>query len=271
MDWTAMATPWLKVEAQTDAAHTPVLDGVIARAGLSLGQKVLDIGPGGGVSLLRAADAVGPSGHVTGIEIAPPFADRARSRVPAHVKVELGDAQTHAFPASGFDAAVSLFGVMFFENSVAAFSNIRRALKPGGALTFACWAARESNPWFSLPASVAAEVLGPGPAPDPDAPGPTRFGNPDALEVMLRDAGWDPKVETVELHLTPAGGPEDVADMMMTIGSATSRMKAAADAGVLTEDHRDAVRAGLVAGFAQFVRDGAVRVPARIHFVRAIA
>ncbi|MEL7105418.1 MAG: class I SAM-dependent methyltransferase [Pseudomonadota bacterium] len=271
MDWNAMAAPWLQVEAQTDAAHGPVLDGIMARAGLQPGQRVLDIGPGGGVSLVRAAHAVGPAGHVTGIEIAPPFAKRARARVPGHVTVDLGDAQTHPFAEGSYDAAISLFGVMFFEDSVAAFSNIRAALKPGGALTFACWGAREANPWFSMPGQVAEHVLGPGPAPDPDAPGPMRFGDAQALDALLRRAGFQPEVEPVDLHLTPQGHPEEVADMMMTIGSATSRMRAAADNGTLSDEQTRAVRTGLVAGFAEMVEGGAVRVPARINFVRAIA
>lgn len=271
MDWHALAAPWLKVETQTDGAHRPVLDGVMARAGLAPGQSVLDIGPGGGVSLLRAADAVGPDGHVTGIEIAPPFVARARARVPGQVTLVEGDAQTLGFQERQFDAAISLFGVMFFTDSVAAFQNIRKALKPGAALTFACWGGRDANPWFAMPAAVAAEVLGPGPAPDPEAPGPMRFSEPERIRSILDQAGWTPEVETVDLYLTPAGSPADVAQIMMTIGSATSRMRAAADEGRLNENHVLAIRQGLTNGFAQFLDGGEVRVPARINFVCAIA
>ena len=46
MDWKAIAEPWLRVEAETDAAHAPVLDELIAAADLAPGQSVLDIGPG---------------------------------------------------------------------------------------------------------------------------------------------------------------------------------------------------------------------------------
>lgn len=271
MDWNAMAAPWLRVEAETDAAHAPVLDGIMARAALAPGMRVLDIGPGGGVSLLRAAEAVGPGGQVTGIEIAPPFAERAAARVPGHVSVEVGDAQTHPLPEAGFDAAISLFGVMFFADSVAAFRNIRAAMTPGAALVFGCWGPPKANPWFAMPAAVGASVFGPGPAPDPSAPGPMRFADADALAAMLRDAGWRPEVEVVDLHLTPMGGPEDVAELMMTLGAASSRMREAKEEGTLTDAKVEAVRAGLLKGFAAMVRDGAVRVPARINFVRAVA
>ena len=161
MDWNAMAAPWLAAEAEMDAAHAPAKQGLMERAQLQNGQKVLDIGPGGGASLLDAADAVGPNGQVVGIEIAPPFVERALQRVPANVDVQVGDAATHHFEPAEFDAAISLFGVMFFTDPTAAFAHIRTALKPGAVLTFACWGPPQSNPWFSMPGGVATDVYVP--------------------------------------------------------------------------------------------------------------
>ncbi len=271
MDWNAMAAPWLTVEAATDVAHSPVLRGILDRAGLQSGQSVLDIGPGGGISLIRAAQAVGPDGAVTGVEIAPPFAARARERVPDHVEVVVADAQDHAFEPERHDAAISLFGVMFFRDPVSAFANIRTAMKPGASLTFGCWGPPMHNPWFAMPARVASGVFGPGPAFDPDRPGPMSFAQPDKIDGILRAAGWTPEIESVDLHLTPEGTPEQVADLHMTIGAAVSRMDQAREAGTLQPDHADTIRAGLVDGFAAMMQDEGVRVPARIHFVRARA
>lgn len=271
MDWNAMAAPWLRVEAETDAAHAPVRDALIAKAELRAGQSVLDIGPGAGVSLLDAAEAVGPTGRVTGIEIAQPFAERAAARVPENVEVCIGSAADYPFEPFGFDAAISLFGVMFFADPVLAFGHIRNVCKPGSALTFACWGQPQANPWFSMPGRIAAEVFGPGPDFDPDAPGPMAFGDRGKIDRILSAAGWDVEIETKALHLTPQGGPEDVSAMHMTIGGAAMRMGAAKEAGLLTDTHRDAVRAGLVEGFSEMVEGGVVRVPAQVHLVRAIA
>lgn len=271
MDWNAMAAPWLRVEAETDAAHGPVLERVLSRADLRAGHAVLDIGPGAGVSLVALAEAVGPSGHVTGVEIAPPFAARARERVPAHVALIEADAESHPFAPAQFDRAVSLFGVMFFTDSVAAFSNIRTALKPGGQFCFACWGPPAANPWFSVPARVAAGVFGPGEVSDPMAPGPMRFADPAALHALLERAGWAPKVETVDLSLTPRGGIEGAADLMMTIGSAASRMGEAKEAGTLRDEHRVALRAGLIDAFGALPGGALGTVPAQIHFVTATA
>ena len=271
MDWNAMAAPWLRVEAETDAAHAPVRKALMAKAALRRGQSVLDIGPGAGVSLLDAADAVGPTGHVTGIEIAPPFAARAKSRVPANVDVCIGNAADYPFNSSSFDAAISLFGVMFFADPGAAFEHIRSVCKPGAALTFACWGPPEDNPWFGMPSRVAAAVFGPGPAFDPDVPGPMAFGNKDKINRILSAAGWVVDIDTKALHLTPNGSPDDVGALQMTIGAAAMRMRIAKEAGTLDESHRDAVRTGLIAGFSEMVEEGDVRVPALVHVVRAVA
>ncbi len=271
MDWNAMAAPWLALEAETDVKHAPVRHELMQRANLRAGQHVLDIGPGAGITLLDAATAVGPQGRVTGIEIAPPFADRARERSPETVDVIVADAQDHDFEPASFDAAISLFGVMFFRDSVAAFRNMRPALKPGGAMYFACWGPPARNPYFTMPAQIAAEVLGPGVAFDPTGPGPMRFGDADMLADLLETAGWVAEIETMDLHLTPAGTPADVAEALMRIGAAAMRMKQAKDEGTLTEAQRHAIFDGTKGWLEEMESDGEVRIPACVHFVRARA
>lgn len=266
-----MAAPWLRVETETDAAHAPVRDALMAKADLRAGQSVLDVGPGGGISLLDAAKAVESTGHVTGIEIAPPFAERALARVPPNVDVKVGNAADYPFEPASFDAAISLFGVMFFADPVAAFGHIRSACKPGAAFTFACWGPPQENPWFAMPGRVAAGVFGPGEGFDPDAPGPMSLGERDKIDRILCEAGWSVEIDTQAVRLTPLGGPREVADLHMTIGAAGMRMGEAKQAGTLTDDHRAAIRAGLIAGFSEMAEGGVVRVPAQIHVVRAIA
>ena len=271
MDWNAMAAPWLRVEAETDAAHGPVRAALMEKADLRTGQSVLDIGPGAGISLVDAAKAVGPTGHVTGIEIAPPFAERAIERVPGNVEVCIGDAAIHPFDKGSFDAVISLFGVMFFANPIEAFSHVHSICKPGTAMTFACWGPPQNNPWFSMPGRVATGVFGPGQAFDPDEPGPMAFGDRDKINRILTAANWALEIETKSLHLTPLGSPEDVSALHMTIGAAAMRMGAAKEAGTLSKTQKDAIRAGLTDGFSEMVESGAVRVPAQVHFVRATA
>lgn len=275
MDWASMAESWLKSETPNEVALAPARAELMRRAQLRPGQHVLDIGPGPGASLLDAADAVTPDGHVTGIEVAPPLAERARARVPGHVTVELGDAATYPFDAGCFDAIISSFGVMFFADPVAAFAHIRTACRPASALTFVCWGRREMNPWFEEPARVAEAVLGPGPKMESHAPGPFAFASRSRIAQILKDSGWtldasDAGIDTVSLELVPSGSPEAVADLHMTIGAARARMREVEEAGTLTQAQRDEVCEGLRNLFARRMQGGKVRVPAEVHVVRAI-
>ena len=144
---------------------------------------MLDIGCGCGATLLELAGRVGPTGSVAGIDISVPMLGRARERLREHmltnIQVMQSDAATHAFTPGAFDLAFSRFGVMFFDEPVAAFANIRSALAASGRLAFACWAPPQDNPWLVVPLAVARPYLPPQPETDPDAPGPFAFANPD--------------------------------------------------------------------------------------------
>src|SRR5687767_9978445 len=100
------------------------------------GERVLDVGCGNGALSLTIAPLVQPGGSVCGLDLSGPMLAVARRRAEEAVldnaAFEQGDAQVHALPEAAFDAAVSRFGVMFFEDPVAAFANIGRALRPGG-------------------------------------------------------------------------------------------------------------------------------------------
>ncbi|WP_168193147.1 class I SAM-dependent methyltransferase [Rhodophyticola sp. CCM32] len=267
MDWLEIARPWLAHEREIELSHAPVLQALMARTNLREGSRVLDIGIGSGASLLAAAEAVGAEGHVLGLDIAPPLAARAAERAPAHAEVALGDAQTHAFAPAAVDTVISMFGVMFFADPVAAFRNIRSAVKPQGRLCFACWADRSANPWFSVSAEAAASVMGPGDTPDdPHASGPFAFADAARVLAILQAAGWQAEVSTRDLHLTPGCTAVALADLHTGIGPATRRLRQEnAD-----EATRNAVRAALVAGFAGFEEAGMVRVPARVHLFHAV-
>lgn len=269
-NWDELAAPWLKHEAMMEAAHGPALDAMLKAAALGADQRVLDIGIGSGLSSCRAADAVGQGGHVTGIDVAPPFVARAAGRVPANVTVIEADAQSHDFGAAGFDQVISIFGTMFFDDSAAAFANIRKATKPGGVFTFASWAPPAMNPWLALSGQVANTVLGaPDSRPDPNGPGPFRFADPAVALEALEQAGWiGAEVETLSLKLPPLGTPDDIAQTQMEIGLAARRIKEEApDAEDIEE-----LRLTLSERFEQLKNSkGVILVPARIHIFKAVA
>jgi len=189
--WNETVGPtWADLQAPLDRQLGPLMLRAIDALKPRPGERVLDVGCGAGASTLELADAVGMSGKVVGVDISRTLLDVANRRADNLVGVRFleGDAQTFPFEPASFDAAFSRFGVMFFADSVAAFANIRRALKPGGRLAFVCWRSPAENPILNLPLAAALQHLPPQPPPDPEAPGPFAFADPDKVRRIL-DAG----------------------------------------------------------------------------------
>lgn len=185
--WTSV---WPKREQLTSEV-TPFL---LEAARLETGQRVLDIGSGAGVASLGAAAVVGPEGKVVGADISVPLVDyanrRARAQGEKTVEFAVLDVQQDPVPGGPFDVAISQFGVMFFDDPVAAFVNIRGQVVAGGRLAFACWQSVDRNPWFVGPALGSFVAPPPAPAPGKSATGPFAFASVDHVESVLGAAGW---------------------------------------------------------------------------------
>ena len=266
--WSHTAGPkWLAHQAALDMLMQPVLDAVLARAGLTFGDAVLDIGCGTGASTLQAADLVGPSGHVLGADISDPMLARARERAAGRDTVRFlnADAATHDFE-DRFDHLISRFGVMFFDDPVGAFANMARALKPGAWMTFASWGQIPANPFFTLPARVARGILGAPPKVDPDQPGPFAFRDPErVIDILVRAGLTQARCEVVNLDLTPEDRAEAFAGLVCSIGPADATMthfNASAD-------QRVQLKAALVEALAEFDGPDGLRVPAEINVFQA--
>jgi SAM-dependent methyltransferase len=185
---------WAESAEPMDRQLAPLGRAAMAALGPLPGEHILDVGCGAGQTSLDLGRAVEPGGEVVGIDLSEPMLAVARRRAAGRtgVRFEAGDAQTFPFAPGAFDAAYSRFGVMFFADPVAAFANLRRALKPGGRLAFACWRTPEENAAFTVPMRAAAPyVPSPPPARDPDAPGPFAFASEERVRGILAAAGFD--------------------------------------------------------------------------------
>ena len=182
-------------------------DRLLDRIKPTVGDRVLDIGCGTGALTMDCAVHVGDVGSVTGLDISDVLLARASKRRQhervAQAEFLLADAQTHPFEPEAFDKVISRFGTMFFSDPVAAFTNMKTALRPGGRLTIVAWAPMADNPWFRIPHDAAVARLGkPSPVAD-NAPGPLAFQDTDYVLQILRDAGWadvTADVETVQFR-----------------------------------------------------------------------
>jgi SAM-dependent methyltransferase len=183
---------WAKLDAQLSRQLEPIGRAAMARAAPRAGERVIDIGCGAGATTAELAAAVGPTGEVTGVDVAHMLLDLARARAAGAANVTLieADAQRHAFAAESFDLFYSRFGVMFFDDPPAAFANLRGASRPGGRLAFVCWRPPAENPWMSLPMAVADTLFPDRPRPDPEAPGPFAFAEEGRVRAILDAAGW---------------------------------------------------------------------------------
>lgn len=171
-----------------------VTDVLLDHLALDPGDRVLDIGSGGGPLSLAMAARVGPTGSVTGVDFSTALVDLARSRAMQadihHLRFVVADAQEDRLPGAPFTVAASQFGVMFFDHPRRAFTNIARHVEARGRLCFACWGALEDNPWCVTP--TIAAFLPPPPVPPPGAAptGAFAFGDPHFVEDLLSGAGW---------------------------------------------------------------------------------
>lgn len=263
----ATGRKWIEQQEDLDALLAGVLDHLLAKADIRRGQSVLDIGCGTGASVLAVSEFVGPDGSVEGLDIASQMLECARQRLQDagidNARLTKADAQVHPFEPLAFDHVVSRFGVMFFDDPVAAFANIARTVKPGGRLTLACWASMDENPWFAVPRIAAMARLGHVAPLDPTAPGPMAFEDTARVIGLFQQAGLpDARAEVVNLSLLPNGGLKDVAHMATSVGPALRIMKTMKG----TEADAQAIAAEVATAFEKYVTPEGVRVPARLNY-----
>ncbi len=193
--WSRLAPAWLELEDQLEEVGG--LPGQLAMDRLELrsGQRVVDLGCGSGRTTLELAARVGRGGEVVGVDISAEMLARGRERAArlgtGNIAFLHADVQVHDLGEARFDAAYSRFGVMFFADPVAAFANVRRALRPGGALSFVCWQSVFDNEWALIPGAAVASVTGSvPPMPGPEEPGPFSLADPGRVRAVLDAAGF---------------------------------------------------------------------------------
>ena len=175
-----------------DGAHlrAELADALLAAAGLTPGQRVLDLASGPGLLALRAAALVQPEGEVLATDIAEGMlAEGARRNPPdGGLHFAAADAEHLCLADGSVDRVLAGLALFMFPHPEQALAEIRRVLAPGGRVTLSVWAERDAVPLIACAQACIARLL---PAPKVARPSVFRFGAPEVLEALLRQAGFD--------------------------------------------------------------------------------
>ena len=207
-EWTAAATGWRKWidTLEGDSAGRVVTRALLELAGVHSGDHVLDVGSGYGEPGLSAAQAVGPTGHVTCLDISAAMLafgkERSRSYGLANVTFVEGDIETTELEPAGFDVVLSRATLMYAADPPTTLRRLKAALRPGGHLAIAVWATPDKVA-FATPVAVMVDMLGI--ARPAGGPGPFALGGDGVLESLVREAGFTDVVSgtTVATYVMP--------------------------------------------------------------------
>jgi ubiquinone/menaquinone biosynthesis C-methylase UbiE len=264
----ASGRTWVEMQEVLDGVLAPIEAPLIEEGFPGEGGRVLDIGCGAGATTLSMARRLGPAGLCLGVDISGLLVAAARARAAAEGLASAAfvqaDAQTHVFEQGPFDAVISRFGVMFFDDPAAAFANIRRAARRKAKLAFVAWRSPDENPFLTEASRAAAPLLPNMRVPDPDAASPFAFADRERVQRILDASGW------TDVDIRPIDVPSSVAEKHLPAYSTRMGLlgQALRDADEPTRARMaDAVRPA----FDRYIRDGAAHFTAACWLVSARA
>ncbi|MDA0823841.1 MAG: methyltransferase domain-containing protein [Proteobacteria bacterium] len=257
---------WVEDIDRLEAMLSGLRDKLIAYVAAKEGESALDVGCGGGITSAAIAAAVGTQGSVLGVDISEVILNVARTRYAkvANLRFATADAAQFPFEANQYDVITSRFGVMFFPEPDAAFSNLLRAAKSGARMVFICWRALAENPWMGAPAAAAFTILTPPEKPAPGTPGPFSLADPERVKQIMSAAGF------VDINLSPIdeklnlGKVDEALSFMTKLGPAAQPLREA------TDDQRRLAIAAMRAVLESNSTDGVVWMPGAVWLVEAI-
>ncbi|MBL8175438.1 MAG: class I SAM-dependent methyltransferase [Bryobacterales bacterium] len=261
------AIGWVELQEEMDRILGPCGDRVLEAVPADAGRRVLDVGCGTGGMTVAAAQRMQGLGHVTGVDISQPMIAAAQARAArsnAPVEFLCADAAHYDFPAVAFDLILSRFGVMFFDDPVAAFANLLRSASPSATLRFVAWRGMDDNPFMTTAERAAAGLL-PNLAPRRTcAPGQFAFAGQDFVRRILIESGWRKiGIQAVDV---PCAFPESSLERYFTtVGPVAMALKEADET-----TRRNAIPE-LRAAFHPFVDGELVRFTAACWLVTAAA
>jgi enediyne biosynthesis protein CalE5 len=266
-DWNRVAGGWEKWDRFFDEQMTFLNHRLVADARLRSGMRVLDLGSGTGYPALLDAQTVGPSGNVTGIDLAEQMLEVARRKTASlkltNVTFRTGDVTKLPFDANSFDAVTSRFCLMFLPEIPKAAAEIARVLKPSGWLATAVWSTPEKNPSISLAMEAIKKVIEL-PPPDPTAPGIFRLAKPGDLVGMLQQAGLTDVAEQEFLAEWSYASAEEYYTRLIEVAAPVQNLMAK-----LSADQAQDVKQRILQAATQYRRGDRIVFPFAVRMVAA--
>jgi SAM-dependent methyltransferase len=191
--WEAMAPGWERWRAQLEDSLTPLRTWLITQLAPQPGDTVLELGAGPGDTGFAAAVLVGEAGRLISSDFSPEMVEVARRRGAElgleNVDYRVIDAERIDLDVASVDGVLCRSAFMLVADPVAALSETRRVLRPGGRLAMSVWGAAERNPWASIGGRILVE-RGLLPPPEPGAPGVFSMASEERTRALLGDAGF---------------------------------------------------------------------------------
>lgn len=264
-DWSgSRGRQWLANVTKMEAMLRPVDKPLFDALDLGAGQRVAEIGCGGGGTARSLAAQAGGDIKVHGIDVSPDLIAEASAQSSGlpNLSFSAADAGEQRLTSPVYDRLTSRFGIMFFADPAQAFMNLATWLKPGGRFAFAVWGPPPMNPWMLAVRDSVATVLDL-PSADPEAPGPFRYANADKLMDLLSAAGL------TELTANPWQGSLALGGGLAPADAAAFGLSAFAFAEPLkaTPELYHEAQVHLTEALSEFVEQGVVSMPAFVHIV----
>jgi SAM-dependent methyltransferase len=261
----AAGRAWVEAQELLDELFAPFEWLLVEAAAAAAPAAVLDVGCGTGATTLALARQLGVG--CTGVDLSEPMLATARARADREqlpVRFVHADAGRHRFPPGHFDAIVSRFGVMFFDDPVGAFANLRAAAADGAELQFVAWRDAAENPFMTTAEHAVGSLLPELPARRPDAPGQFAFADRERVAAILEGGGWS-EVEFAPLDVVCALPEAQLTRYLSLLGPVGLALQRAEPA------QRPQIVATARAAFEPFVDGDEVRFTAACWSVRARA
>ncbi|MBY4898852.1 class I SAM-dependent methyltransferase [Cupriavidus sp. AU9028] len=258
---------WVRAQRVLDRLFEP-MEAALVQAVVQRGPgQVLDVGCGTGATTLAVAREMGERGRCIGIDVSGPMIDAARRRAENEgslAQFVCDDAQRYRFAAGSFDTVISRLGVMFFDDPVTAFRNLRTAMREGGVVRAIVWRSAAENPFMTVAEQAAAPLIPSLPARQPGAPGQFAFADAGRVSDILERSGWaDIAVRRVDFA---CGFPAaELAGYVTNVGPVGRVF------GDLDRDTRERVVRTVLPAFDRFLDAGEVRFTAACWLVEATA